>query len=212
MSNSERNNRNGKEKRYCYECNGIIKNDEDYVIMEVYDSPFDEKAKTIHLHVDNEICDDYGISCAEALYDDRWADFRYFDCPICRRTIIKQCPSNGWHSYFREYRGEDICTSCYEWIILAEGIPREKFEEGKIDGTFFNQWDLIAAGYTMVPGMTDAHIRTQYDAEWYCNEALRLMDNGYAVVTDYERMAIGGLEGYVTLWARQRGGADHVDK
>ena len=212
MSEGNMKERNTKERKYCFECREPIKKGKGYTTLNVYDSPFDDTPKTIHLHTDNERCEDYPISCEEALYDDRWADFRYFDCPTCRRTIIKQCPSNGWHSYFREYRGEDICLSCYKWIILVDGVPRERFEERKIDGTFFNQRDLIAAGYTMVPGMTDALIRTQYDGEWYCNEALRLMDKGYAVVTDYERMAIGGLEGYVTLWARQKGGGNHDDK
>ena len=195
-----------KKKMCCHECGEAVLTREDHVTIEVYDSPFDERSRTIHLHTDNEICADYGISCAEALYDEQWADFRYFDCLMCGRTIIRQCPSNGWHSYVQEYEGEDICLRCYETITLKEGIARESFEEGKIHGMFFSRQELRDAGYQEVEGMEDAYIRTQSDVERYCHGAIRIMDQGYSVVTDYERMAIGGLEGYVTLWARPMNG------
>ena len=212
MLRNGENNRNGKEEMYCYECKGKIGDDEKYVNMDVFDSPFDEKSKFIHLHVDNEIFDDYRISCEDALYDEQWADFRYFDCPMCHRTIIRQCPNNGWHSYVRQYNGEGICLRCYETIILEFGIPRGFFEDRKIEGMFFNRQELRDAGYRKVEGMEDAYIRTQRDVEWYCDEAVKVMDKGYSVVTDYGRIAIGGVEGYVTLWAKREGGGDHVDE
>ncbi len=193
-----------KVKRYCYECGEAIKRNEEYTTLEVFDSPFDEQSKTIHLHVDNNISQHYIISCEEVLYDTNWADFRYFDCPLCQRTIIRQCPTNGWHSYVRDYDDEEICLGCYERIIIKEGIARERFEAGKLDGMFFNEQDLVKAGYEMVADMENFFVRTEHDVERYCSEALKYIDAGYLVVTEYEHMAIGGLEGYQTMWIKRK--------
>lgn len=193
-----------KVKRYCYECSKAIKRNEEYTTMEVFDSPFDEQSKTIHLHVNNHMSKNYRIPCDEVLYDEHWASFRYFDCPLCQRTITRQCPTNGWHSYVRDYEDEEICLSCYEQIIIKDGIARESFEAGKLDGMFFNEKDLINAGYNMVPEMENFFVRTEYDVERYCSVALEYIDEGYLVVTEYEHMAIGGLEGYQTMWIKRK--------
>jgi hypothetical protein len=193
-----------KIKLHCYECGEVIKKNEEYITLEVYDSPFDETSKTIHLHIENNISDHYRISCEEALYDEQWADFRYLDCPICKRTIVRQCPTNGWHSYVRDYDDEEICLSCYEQIIIKDGIARERFEAGKLDGMFFNEQDLKDAGYAMVADMENFYVRTNGDVEKYCSEALKYIDDGYLVVTEYEHMAIGGLEGYQTMWIKHK--------
>ena len=193
-----------KVKLHCYECGEIIQRNEKCSILEVYDSPFDEKSKIIHLHMDNKIREDYGISCEEALYDEHWADFRYFDGPLCQRTIVRQCPTNGWHSYVRDYEDEELCLSCYEQIILKEGIARERFEAGRLDGMFFNEQDLKDAGYEMVADMENFYVRAKSDVERYCSEALKYIEDGYLVVTEYEHMAIGGLEGYQTMWVKRK--------
>ena len=193
-----------KVKLDCYECGEVIKKNEEYITLEVYDSPFDEKSKTIHLHIENNISNHYRISCEEALYDEQWADFRYLECPICQRTIVRQCPTNGWHSYVRDYEDEEICLSCYEQIILKEGIARERFEAGKLDGMFFNEQDLKDAGYEMVADMENFYVRAKSDVERYCSAALKYIADGYLVVTEYEYMAIGGLEGYQTMWVKQK--------
>ena len=195
-------------KIHCYECGEAIRRNEEYATLEVYDSPFDEQSKTIHLHVDNKISEQYGISCEEALYDEHWADFRYFECPLCQRTIIRQCPTNGWHSYVRDYEDEEICLGCFEHIIIKEGIARERFEAGKLDGMFFNEQDLVNAGYEMVPDMENFFVRTKYDVERYCSVALQYIDEGYLVISEYEHMAIGGLEGYQTMWIKRKDSSD----
>ena len=195
-------------KIHCYECGKDIRRTKEYTTLEVYDSPFDEQSKTIHLHVDNKISEHYGISCEEALYDEHWADFRYFDCPLCQRTIIRQCPANGWHSYVRDYEDEEICLGCFERIIIKEGIARKRFEAGKLDGMFFNEQDLVNAGYEMVPDMENFFVRTKYDVERYCSVALQYIDEGYLVISEYEHMAIGGLEGYQTMWIKRKESSD----
>jgi len=189
-------------KRYCNECGEVIRRNEDYTTLEVYDSPWD-KPKEIYVHVDNEL-NDYGISCREALYDEHWADFRYFDCPMCDRTIIRQCPTNGWHSYVRiTDEGEEICLRCYEEEILEHGIPREKFEQHTIAGMFFNQEELRNKGWEQVIWRTFLHSKAS--VQTYCEEAIQYIDDGYKVITDYERLGLGGGEGYVSLWVKRNG-------
>ena len=93
--------RKREEGIHCHECGQTIKRKEDFTTLEIYKNPWGEPME-IRLHTENYICQDYRISCEQALYDEQWADFRYFGCSICKRTIIRQCPSNGWQSYVRE--------------------------------------------------------------------------------------------------------------
>lgn len=195
-------------KHECYECGEAIMDGDSCTTRVVYDSPWG-KPKTIYLHAGNEIRDDYRIPCEQALYDERWADFRYFECPSCKRTISRQCRTNGWHTYWREYRGRQICLSCYQNIILKKGVTRSSLREGRIEGMFFDREDLYQAGFEPVDGLHYSHIRTGSDARRYCDAALALIRRGRIVVTDYERMAVGGLEGYVSLWAKPGKGDRH---
>ena len=194
--------RKRRERKHCYECGEPIKRKEDFTTLEVYDSPWGEP-KEIHLHMGNEICEDYGISCEQALYDERWSDFRYFNCFMCDRIIIRQCPSNGWHSYVRETEDGEVCLRCWEEDIYENGVPREKFEEGQIPGMFYNRGDLESHGYEQVPGFENFPITSGFNARAFCDAAIRVIDEGFLVAVDYERMAIGGLEGYVTMWAKK---------
>ena len=188
-------------KRYCNECGEAIKRNEDYTTIDVYDSPWGS-SKTIYVHVDNELSADYGISCEQALYDEHWADFRYFDCPMCSRIIIRQCPSNGWHSYVQiTDEGEEICMRCYEEEILEHGIPREKFEQHTVAGMFFNQEELRKNSWERV--IWDTFLRSEASVAAYCQEAIKYIDQDYKVITDYERLGLGGGEGYVSLWVKR---------
>jgi hypothetical protein len=200
MLSTEIKKKNGKVKHYCYECGELISVGDTYATMEVYDSPWDQP-KAIYVHVDNEIREN-GLSCEEALYNQQWADFRYFNCHLCNRTISRHCRSNGWHSYVREYDSEEICLSCYEEIQYKEGASQESFENGHIEGMFFNYEDLTSRGFERVDNYQDYYIRTTRDAKEYCETALRLINHGYIIVNEYVRMAIGGLEGYVTMWCK----------
>jgi hypothetical protein len=63
----------------------------------------------------------------------------------------------------------------------------------------------LDAGYRQVPGFTGFFVRTEQDAGRIIRKALALMDRGEKVVIGYERMAIGGGEGYVTLFEKDDG-------
>jgi len=193
-------------KRCCNECGEVIKRNEEYTTLEVYDSPWRE-SKTIYVHMDNEIREN-GLSCEEALYDERWEDFRYFNFYLCNRTISRQCRSNGWHFYVRETDdGEEICLSCYEENILAHGIPWETFAQHTIAGMFFNQGELREKGWERV--LREMFLNSETSVSAYCKEAIHYIDQGYKVVTDYESLGIGGGEGYVSLWIKKDEDSEH---
>lgn len=206
---TEMGERKRKDRKYCYQCGEPIRRKEEFTTLEVYDSPWG-KPKKIHLHAGNEIRENYGISCEQALYDEQWSDFRYFTCPICNRIIIRQCPSNGWHSYVRESENGDVCLRCWEEDVYENGLPRERFEEGQIPGMFYSRNDLMNHGFEQVPGFDNFPITSGFRARAFCDAAIRVMDEGCLVAVDYERMAIGGLEGYVTMWAKKKGLLDLV--
>ncbi len=162
---------------------------------DLYDTPWDSAPE------DAWYCSPY---CYDAQQGRMYSkDFNYFYCESCDRNICEQDPSNGWHVQVRYLDEEPICLKCYEAHILEHGIDRESFENGALQGMFLEVSELEDAGYEQVDGFVDRHIRGSDDATPYCAKAIELIDAGYTVITDYERMAIGGLEGYVTMYARQ---------
>jgi hypothetical protein len=99
---------------------------------------------------------------------------------------------------------EEICLRCYQEHIFENGVEREKLEAGEIPGMFFNYGnpEPKQAGYEEVPGFSDHFINDERSADAFRRKALELMSSGYKVVIGYERLAIGGSEGYVTLMAK----------
>ena len=82
---------------------------------------------------------------------------------------------------------------------MRDGTPREDFENGKLPGMFFNASDLV--DWELV--VDDAYIRGKDDARRVCDTAIEKIDAGYKCLVAYERMAIGGSEGYVSLYAKK---------
>lgn len=195
----------------CHEC-GAKRARKNVYAYEVYDSPWQEKPDTIYVcrdrvgmqkNLDYHGNTRYYESCEELLTDTSWADFRYFECDGCHRMVISQCPSNGWHSYVRyDYDlGEQVCLKCFEEQQLAEGANYEQLRKNTLPGMFFDTDDLENAGFKPIEHFESRFVGGTDDAEPICRKAMSLMDAGRKVVVNYERMAIGGLEGYVTLWA-----------
>lgn len=156
----------------------------------VYETPWDEN-ETIK-HFCSEECE------TAYLYED---DFSYFTCQECEREICRQNPRNGWHIQYRDYDSEEVCLQCYQSLILENGIEEEKLEKGEIPGMFFSFGNVEAAhaGYQEVPGFVNFYVSGKSDANKFIAEALKHIKGGKKVVIGYESMAIGGLEGYVTL-------------
>jgi hypothetical protein len=130
----------------------------------------------------------------------------YFWCNPCGREISRQNPRNGWHIQYREYEGEEVCLRCYENMILMHGVEREKLEAGRIPGMFFSfgNTEPLRAGYSEVPEFTSFFVRSEESKERFRKKALELIDQGKKVVIGYERMGIGGGEGYVTLMVKDK--------
>jgi hypothetical protein len=187
----------------CWQCGEPIEINAPYTKIELYDSPYDSSGHEEAFHVENGE-QDYD-SCYDRLTDTGWADFRYFDCEICHRMICRQSPRNGWHTQVRLINdgASEICLRCYEEDILENGIDQESFEEGKISGLFLNDADLAEKGFERVEGFHYVHIQSKSSARLYCEKALKLIEDGFIVATNYERMAIGGLEGYVSMWVKK---------
>jgi endogenous inhibitor of DNA gyrase (YacG/DUF329 family) len=156
----------------------------------VYETPWDE------IETEMPFCSE---DCETAyLYT---GDFQYFWCEPCGREICEQNPKNGWHIQYRDYDGETVCLRCYKDLILENGIEREKLEAGKIPGMFFNHGnpEPQEAGYAEIPEFSSFPIKSEAMADIFIRKALDLMDQGSRVVVGYERMAIDGSEGFVTL-------------
>jgi len=193
----------------CHEC-GDVKSIRAMYQYQVYNHPFDETPITIH------VCKNatwakkdtrYGWlqSCEELLTDHSWADFRYFTCYSCDRMICEQAPENGWHSQYRMVDDEfQICLKCYQEQLFSEGVSREQFEDGVLPGMFFDSGEVRAEGFEEVIGFDYVRVAGKQDAYRVCNKGIELIDAGHVVLVEYERMAIGGLEGYVTLWSKQK--------
>jgi len=188
----------------CDQCDemGII---EDMYKVELWDRPFDTKPRIAYFHIKVPVKfnEKYHDSCEEFIYER--GDFNYFDCPNCGRIVCEQNPSNGWMTQYREHFGDQICLKCYEEMILENGVDREHFEEGKLEGMFFsgNNHAPLDAGYLSDERAYNVRVAGSAKAKEICKIALDYIDRGGKVIIGYESMAIGGIEGYVTLFYKE---------
>lgn len=162
-----------------------------------YDSPWDEEPRW-HFYC--------GEECQEHSEDSSYSSWSYQYCDHCERYIVERCPSNGWHEYFR-YTDDDeaICLRCYEEDIVANGQPDTDFDGATIGGGMFfsgGNPELVEAGYER---LTKAFIDGGNAAYCYNDMARAYLRQGYQLVTAFESMAIGGLEGSIELWGKRKG-------
>ena len=165
---------------------------------EHYDSPWDDIPR-VDLYCSEE--------CHEHSEDSYWGSFTYQRCDSCERHIVERCPSNGWHEYFRYDMdtSEAICLRCYEESVLADGQPETDFDGDSSvkGGMFFDHGnpELVAVGYGR---LEEAFIQSGASALDYNAKARAYIEQGYQLVTAFESMAIGGLEGYIELWGKKK--------
>lgn len=183
----------------CHECGDKFKRGEAKTTIEIYDDPWATKPCTVRVHTGN---DDGNGDCFDKLTDKSWASFRYQQCPICERMIVSQCLDNGWRTFFKEVGSEEICVKCYQDMRLADGEPEEAFKRGCIGGDFFDSRELSSHGWSLVPGYHGAFIDGRESAKRFCATALELIRSGHKVLVDIYTMAIGGGEGYFSLYCK----------
>jgi hypothetical protein len=179
----------------------VFKRGERRAEIKVYDEPWATKPRIRRVHIGNE--DNFGRTCFDKLFDTGWSDFGYFECETCGRLVARRCGYNGWRSYVhtREDGGE-ICMKCYQEELLEEGTSAESFEAG-IPGDFFARDTLVDCGYSPVPGIEHFFVHNEETRGRVCRMALDLISRGRKVVADYDSMAYGGGEGFITLWSRK---------
>jgi hypothetical protein len=162
---------------------------------ELFDTPWEQSPRTVWF------CSD---RCEESYCFS--GDFEYSFCDCCGRKVCSQNPSNGWQVQYRSHRelGE-VCLRCYEEEITKNGQPRSDFEGNQILGGMFFSWgnrEPVAAGFDEVEGFSDCYITNHDSARRYNSHALGLVNSGHKVLTAYERMGIGGTEGYITMMSK----------
>ena len=146
------------------------------------------------------------------LEDESWSDFRYFTCDQCSRFICRQNPANGWHTQVRMVNEcEEVCLRCYQEDILKNGVSKDQLEQGQLPGMFFNVGELEGLGFECAERWV--LIQREEQAKVLADKALMLMNDDKIVVIGFESMAIGGLEGYVSLYWKHKESKDieHVD-
>lgn len=186
------------EQMHLWPCSFVTKRyREKGTTAELYDTPWEDQPQNVFFH-SNE--------CEEAYIH---ADsFGYRECEACYRTVCQQHPGNGWQWQFREHPelGE-ICLRCYQEEILEKGQPVQDFiDDTKIHGGMFfssHNREPLNAGFEPVEGFENYFIHGRTRTAIYNEKAFELIEKGYLVVTGFERLAIGGLEGYITMFARR---------
>jgi hypothetical protein len=120
-------------------------------------------------------------------------DFAYYYCDGCNRYVCGQNPSNGWHSQIHVHDGWIECNKCYEERVLSEGINSDF--DNNLPGQFFNDKDIEANGWQII----NDHVK---GSKQVIDTVAKLINSGRKVLINYERMAIGGLEGYVSVYIK----------
>lgn len=189
----------------CMECGERFKKAETFksrsrTLICYFDDPWASKYRVGAVHAEND--DGHG-SCLDKLTDTSWADFRYFTCDHCGRLVSRQCGFNGWRSYVKNVDDEEWCIKCYQEDRLENGEPREIFEEGRLPGDFYSDADLEKSGWAAVVGFSNYHVNGRDRAKIVCGAALNLMDQGLKVLVNYDSMAQGGGEGFVSLYTKK---------
>lgn len=158
----------------------------------IYSTPWDIQPAKV------EFC---SISCEDNYIQlGSLREWSYFECTECGRTICIQNPSNGWHTQYRaidEEAGLYICIKCQYQKWLKEGQPKEDFtEKEQIPYLFFEYYDLDKAGYSKY---ADFFIDGAESVKRFKQTAVNLLQR-YKLITNMDRMAYGGSEGYVDLY------------
>ena len=171
---------------------------------ERYSRPFDTRP------TGNKFSCWYAADCDEGRIYSK--DYTYFECECCQRTICEQNPSNGWMVQYRIVNDcEMMCTKCYEEQMMSEGVDIDKMlEEKTIPGLFASSSELEAAGFERVEDMDGVLVGSGYSGYQSEDVFFQKIKDRYdelkskIVFIEYDTMAIGGLGGYVTVWAKNK--------
>jgi hypothetical protein len=182
---------------HCAHCgNEILK--EKAIRPELYNTPWDEYAP-----------EDYYCSqvCVEATIGTLYSkDFAYQVCESCGRTICQQHPGNGWRWQFK---GE-VCCKCYQDWTLKEGQDREEIDkilnESQCPGEFYNESDLHDHDWER-----DEAYKLPDHMEPFRQRILALVNQNKKILINFDRMAYGGMEGYISIYLKKDPDSTNMD-
>ena len=105
-----------------------------------------------------------------------------------------------------------MCLKCFQDEVLENGVDlNHAVKNQTLSGMSFCKSDLEAHGFEIVDGWDDVGIGMGYVGNYDIDTFFKRLDNtrkiylrDKIVVIDYGSMAIGGLGGYITLWAKDR--------
>lgn len=177
---------------------GVYCFDEEMKEKEVYWRPYDGPTT-------NRYCSNFAMDCDMGEVYSK--DFRFFTCSHCGRTICEQNPSNGWMTQYRMYPdeecGDQVCLSCFEKIKVGEGMTDEEIKNQTSSGMFICSSDMLQLGFREDDVIYGFHVTGKSSVDILYARAKELKSSGNIVFLAYDSMAIGGLEGYVTLWVKK---------
>ncbi len=152
--------------------------------VEIFE-PFEDKGYVMDICTD---CDERGDATSDSFY-----------CQSCGRYIYF---NNGMRDNMRTFYGtpDYSCVACWQKHALKDGMDPDDFEGDTMRGDFFNDDDLVKAGFEktgfspFVSSQTGAGM-----VNAYCRQMLA---EGRKVVLCYERLSMLGDEGDVAVWTR----------
>lgn len=162
-----------------------------------YSRPFDESPE------ENYFVNWFAADCYKGTIYSK--DFAYFECEDCGRTICQQNPSNGWMSQMHIINDSyQVCNKCYEETTLINGI-NDEFDGSNIPGQFYNESDIIEAGWEKAEDsiLAGSGYSEYADPKNATNIIQKWIDAGKKVLVNYEHMAIGGLGGYISIYIKE---------
>lgn len=158
------------------------------LMMEMYSTPWQNEPDD-HYFLNYE-----AYSCYYGMIYSK--DFAYFSCPNCGRDICEQNPANGYHIQYRIVDGEYMCLSCYEKMILADGI--EYRDVDGFAGMFLETEDIGNNGWKLHNSYFVNHSNENYVK----NKIRSLFKDGTKVLIQYDRLAYGGSEGSISVYTK----------
>lgn len=138
----------------------------------------------------------FAVNCDKGLMYSK--DFAYFDCPECSRTICEQNPAQGWHVQYRKINEQQICLKCLQEITLDKGIPVDEyttFKDITAYAMFYNRAELSKNDWMSEGSYKDDN--TDF-------EKIKEIAKTNWILIDLDRMAIGGLEYYWSLYIKSK--------
>jgi hypothetical protein len=134
-----------------------------------------------------------------------YESFKFFDCEYCNRTICEQNPNNGWETQYQilkihEDYPEQICNDCIRLMVVKQDSKINNPEFIRSNESFPLLWDSPPEGWQEEKYVV---IKSPADYNEFLNELIKLTENGFSVYVKINSMAIGGLEGGLTVYKKK---------